>query len=157
MRHAKSSWDDPGLSDFDRPLNDRGTLAAPLMGEVIGKKGLSPDVIISSPARRASQTAELVRPALGTEAEIVFDRRIYEADVGALREIVQQIDDQYDTAMLVGHNPTIAEFLQYLTGRIETMPTAAVAVVELDIGRWAEMTNDSGRLAAIFRPKEVTK
>jgi phosphohistidine phosphatase len=155
MRHAKSSWDDPSLADFDRPLNERGVRTAPLMGDVMRREGLSPDVILSSTANRARQTAESARAAARIAVDPVFDGRIYEASPIALRQVVSEIDDRHGTAMLVGHNPGMEGFVQYLTGRIEPMPTAAIAVIELDISRWRDVSSDSGRLLRVFRPKEL--
>jgi phosphohistidine phosphatase len=84
LRHAKSSWKDPSLQDFDRPLNGRGREAAPLVGRFIRKRKLRVDLILGSPAARARQTAALVKEAAGLSADLLFDERIYEADVAAL-------------------------------------------------------------------------
>src|SRR4051794_3906076 len=84
LRHAKSSWDDASLSDFERPLNDRGRRTAPFMGEFMRKSGLEPPTMISSPASRAKHTAELARKAAGFKCELKFDERIYEATPGTL-------------------------------------------------------------------------
>jgi phosphohistidine phosphatase len=155
MRHAKSSWDDASLDDFDRPLNDRGRGAAPFMGRLLREKGLVPQIVIASPARRARETAELVREALGSEVEIRFDERIYEAAVGTLAEVVSEIGDDFDRAMLVGHNPGFEGIVRHLTGELEAMPTAAVAVVEIASDSWREAAG--GRLAAVYRPKDEMK
>src|SRR5688500_5500681 len=114
LRHAKSSWDDPGLSDFERPLNDRGRKAAPFMGELMKRKGLSPAVIVSSPAKRAKTTAELVTGAADSAPEIRFDDRIYEASPQALRQVVSELDHFRDSAMIVGHNPGIESFIRFI-------------------------------------------
>src|SRR5688572_19085866 len=107
LRHAKSSWNDPHLSDFDRPLNDRGERTAPFIGKLMRDRGLIPDVVISSPARRALETAKLVREAAGIEPDILFDERIYEASPQALRQVAAEADDLLASIMLVGHNPGI--------------------------------------------------
>ena len=155
MRHAKSSWDDPSLADFDRPLNERGIRNAPFMGELMRREGLVPDVIVSSPAMRARTTAELAKQAGNFTAGIVFDGRIYEASANALREVASGIDDSHASGMLVGHNPGMENFVRYLTGRVEPMPTSALAVIELDISRWADIAEDTGHLHNVFRPKEL--
>lgn len=155
MRHAKSSWDDPSLADFDRPLNERGKRNAPFMGDFMRLEGLAPDIVVSSPAMRARETAESVKERGDLSAGIVFDGRVYEASPNVLREVASGVDDAYAVAMLVGHNPGMEGFLQYLTGRLEPMPTAAVAVIELDISRWRDIAADSGRLVKVFRPKEL--
>lgn len=154
MRHAKSSWNDPGLSDFDRPLNDRGERAAPFMGTLMRQKGFLPELIVSSPAKRASRTAELVNDAGSFEAGIVFNDHIYEASPRALREVVAEIEDTFWSVLLVGHNPGFEGFVRYLTGVLEPMPTAALAVIDLDITKWGEVNERSGELKLLIRPKD---
>ncbi len=154
LRHAKSSWDDVRLSDFERPLNERGLQSAPFMGELMRVRGLEPEVIVSSPAMRARQTAGLVADAAKLRGEILFDERIYEASPQRLLDTVSGIDDRYESAMIVGHNPGIEGFIRYLTGEIQPMPTAALAVIKLDAEKWADMSEGVGRLAGIIRPKE---
>lgn len=154
LRHAKSSWDDTALSDFERPLNDRGLRTAPFMGELLKNKGLSPDVIISSPALRAKTTAELVRESAGIESEIRFDDRIYEASTQTLVHVISEIDDMLTSAMIVGHNPGLEGLIHHLTGQLEPIPTAALAVIALDIDTWRDVNHRSGTLAALYRPKD---
>lgn len=105
LRHAKSSWKDPGLQDYDRPLNGRGREAAPVVGRLIRKTKLRVDLLLSSPAARARQTAALVQESAGLSAELLYDERIYEADAVALLEVVTQATESADALMLVGHNP----------------------------------------------------
>jgi phosphohistidine phosphatase len=157
LRHAKSSWDDPGLSDFERPLNDRGRRVAPFMGELMKRKGIDPAIIISSPAERAKTTAELVKDAADSSAEIRYDERIYEASPQALRQVVSELDDSYGTAMIVGHNPGIEGFIRFLTGQLEPMPTASLAVISLSTDTWEQIDEGSGKLEAISRPKDEMK
>ena len=154
LRHAKSSWSEPDLADFERPLNGRGTKAAPFMGKLMASKGYSPSVILSSPAVRAKHTALLVKDAGRLDAELRFDDRIYEASPQGLRQVVSELDDEYMSAMLVGHNPGIEGFIRFLTGQLESMPTAALAVIELDIDNWHEIDDGCGELRTIIRPKD---
>jgi phosphohistidine phosphatase len=154
LRHAKSSWDDATLSDFERPLNQRGLWTAPFMGELIKRRGLSPDVIVSSPAERAKETASIVRASAGIAPEIDFDSRIYEAGPNDLRMVVSGLDEKYRSAMLVGHNPGIEAFIYFLTGHPERMPTAAMALIELDMDKWNEIAQNIGRLVSVIRPKD---
>ncbi len=133
LRHAKSSWDNAGLSDFERPLNDRGLKTAPLVGTAMRERGFQPQIIISSNAKRAKQTAELIKTFAQLEREIEFDGRIYAASTSELITVAQEINDQFESAMLVGHNPGFEGLVQFLTGEFETMPTAALAVIELSI------------------------
>ena len=155
MRHAKSSWEDASLSDFERPLNDRGLSAAPFMGKLMREKGLEPDVILSSPAERAKQTASLVKEASGISHEIRFDDRIYEASPHTLVQVASEIDNANTSAMLVGHNPGMEGFIRYLTGNLEPMPTAALAGIKLNIDKWSEIADGCGDLLEILRPKDL--
>lgn len=155
LRHAKSSWDDPSLADFDRTLNGRGRRAAEFMGRYVAEQGYVPDAIVSSPARRARETAELVKANAGLTFDIRFDERIYEASPNTLRQVASEIDDALASAMLVGHNPGMEGFVRYLTGTIESMPTAALAVIDLDTASWANIDHLTGRLVRLIRPKEV--
>lgn len=154
LRHAKSSWSDASLSDFQRPLNERGLRTAPFMGRLMKERGFVPDVIVSSPAMRAKQTAELVCEAAGFVVEISFDERIYEASVGTLVSLVTGIDNVFGSALLVGHNPGVEGLVYYLTGQIAPMPTAALAVIELTTENWDETRCGSGTLRRVIRPKE---
>jgi phosphohistidine phosphatase len=157
MRHAKSSWDYADLSDFERPLNERGLETAPLMGEVMKDNGFIPELIVSSPARRAQQTAEIVKTTAAFEAEIRFDERIYEASPLRLLEVVSGIEDRFSSAMIVGHNPGLEGLIRNLTGKIEPMSTAALAVVDLEIDSWSEIGRAAGTLRKLIRPKDEIK
>ena len=157
LRHAKSSWDDDSLSDFDRPLNERGLNTAPFMGEIMAKRGYIPDLMISSPANRAAKTAGLVRESAGLNADIRYDDRIYEASPQTLIQVASGIDDNVASAMIVGHNPGMEGFIRYLTDRIEPMPTAALAVIWLSVDDWKSIDASSGKIIEIIRPKEEIK
>lgn len=157
LRHAKSSWDDASLADFDRPLNERGERTAPFMGKVMNGRGYIPATVVSSPARRAASTAVLVKEAAGFNADIRYDDRIYEASPNTLRHVASELNDGFDSALLVGHNPGIEDFIRYLTGDLEPMPTAALAVIELSIDSWSKINSNTGKLAEIIRPKDEMK
>ena len=157
LRHAKSSWDDPAQSDFDRPLNERGLSAAPFMGEVMARRGLRPELIVSSPAKRAMQTAGLVKDAAGLSVPIRYDKRVYEASPLMLHTVLAQISEPNGSVLLVGHNPGMEGLIRYLTGEIHPMPTAALAAVSLDIDRWELLGELCGTLEFIIRPKEEMK
>lgn len=157
LRHAKSSWDHPELSDFERPLNGRGKKAAPFMGELMYEKSLIPKFILSSPARRAKQTAKLVNASGEIEAEIEFDSRIYGASTNSLMHIVSDLPDDYSSAMIVGHNPGFEGLVEILNGEHHRMPTAALAVIELKVDSWQDIVAGCGELVEILRPKEQMK
>lgn len=157
LRHAKSSWQDTGLTDFDRPLNGRGREEAPLVGRFIRKREIRIDFVLCSPAARARQTAALVKESAALTAELLFDERIYEADVARLLEVVTQAAESVDALMLVGHNPGLEELLTFLTGEVLQMPTAALTCVPLDVERWNEVRARAGRLDWLVRPKELAE
>ena len=157
LRHAKSSWDDSSLADYDRPLNDRGKTAAPFMGRIMAERDLVPAVIFSSPAVRARETASLVKKAGKLDAELRFEERIYEASPQTLKQVVAGIDDEFRSAMIVGHNPGMEGFIRLLTGKVESMPTAALAIIDLDIARWEDVGSEQGMLRQIIRPKDESK
>ena len=155
LRHAKSSWDDPDISDFDRPLNERGNKSAPLMGKMMAKRSFIPDIVISSPANRAKSTAELVMKAAGASPVMVFDEQIYEASPQTLLRVIADIDDQYDSAMVVGHNPGMEGLVRCLTSNLTPMPTAALAVIALDATSWKDAGGQSGKLVEAIKPKDL--
>jgi phosphohistidine phosphatase len=105
LRHAKSSWKDSGISDFERPLNARGKRAADLIGRFMKKKKLRPDLILSSTAARARETIGLVLESARLVVELRYDERLYLASADRLAEIVSQIEDDRSQVMIVGHNP----------------------------------------------------
>ena len=154
LRHAKSSWDNTELSDFERPLNSRGIETAPVMGNLIYKKRLKPNLIISSPAKRAKQTAVLIKEIAQILPPIKYEEKIYEASPMGLLNIVGEIDNKNETVLLIGHNPGLEGFIKILTGENKSMPTAGLAVIELDINSWDEIKNDCGKLNALIRPRD---
>lgn len=157
LRHAKSSWDDSELADFDRPLNDRGKTTAPFMGEVMRRNGYAPAIIISSPAVRARETAKLAKQAGGLDADIQLEERIYEASPQSLQQVLSEVDDRFDSAMIVGHNPGMEGFIRLLTGKEESMPTSSLAIIDLDMSRWTDVKPKLGNLRRIIRPKDEMK
>lgn len=127
------------------------------MGEMIAKNKMLPDLIISSPAHRALQTATLVKNSSGMDLPLILNDQIYEASPQTLRVVLASIPDDVGSAMLVGHNPGIEGFIRYLTGAIERMPTAALAVIDLGIDTWASIGAGSGSLIKTLRPKELMR
>lgn len=157
LRHAKSSWENPDLSDFDRPLNSRGLDAARFIGELIYERRLEPQVIVSSPAKRAKQTAVLVKEIAEIKQPIIFDERIYEASSLSLFNLLREFDDKFESVLLVGHNPGLEDLLRILTRELKVMPTAALAKINLEIEHWADLSMNDGTLDFIIRPKEEKK
>lgn len=140
MRHAKSSWLDPSMLDFDRPLNSRGERDAPEMGHRLVERNAIPEVVICSPARRAVETLEKLNLQLNIDPDSIFmQKRIYEASLQTLLEIVRSIDDRYASAMMIGHNPSMTWLASELGGEhIPNMPTCAVVAIGIDAETWSE-------------------
>jgi len=157
LRHAKSSWKDDSLRDFDRPLKGRGREAAEQIGKVLASEGLNSPLVISSPAVRARETTQLVLQSAGVDVDPRFDERIYEADVPALLEVVSSIPESASTAILVGHNPGFENLLSFLTGDDRHMPTCALARIEFDAASWREVSEASGRVESFITPKELAE
>jgi phosphohistidine phosphatase len=141
IRHAKSSWKNPGLSDRDRPLNKRGKRDAPVMGERLAERGFDPELVISSPAVRALATAEAIAEEIGYPwTEIVVDERLYEADASEWLEVIQSLDDVLDWVTCVGHNPGLTELVNYLSPyQVDNVPTCGVVELRFDTERWADI------------------
>ncbi len=154
LRHAKSSWENTDLSDFERPLNERGLEAAPLMGDVMKKNRFQPEIILSSSAKRAEQTAMLIKQSAGFDAAIQFDKRIYEAIPARLLEVIAEQSEKNESVLLIGHNPGLEGLLKFLTGELQAMPTAALAIVDLDADEWSEVNSAKGNLRVLIRPRK---
>jgi phosphohistidine phosphatase len=156
VRHAKSSWDDPGVSDFERPLNARGRRDAPVMAVRVAALPRLPDRLVSSPALRAITTARVFAERLGVaEDDIVLERRIYDATRQVLVEVVRSLPADSRHAMLFGHNPGFSELANWLaTCPFDEMPTCAVASLELQVAEWREVGAGCGRLARYLFPKD---
>ena len=156
IRHAKSSWAEPGLRDFDRPLNNRGKLDAPFMGMRLADQGIRPDLMLASPAKRARKTAKCIAEAVAYPAkEIVFIDAIYEAAVADLFGIVGQAPDDVGVLFLVGHNYAITDLAESLTGQsLGNIPTGGIAGIEFAVSAWSEIALGSGRLLFLDYPKK---
>jgi len=140
VRHAKSSWDQAGLSDFDRPLNERGKKDAPIMAKRVKEKGIELDHLMSSPAKRAKKTAKYFAEEFGFKKE---DIKLVEALYGAIQpeflQAIKEVNDKYKTVALFSHNPGITEFASSLTNvRVDEMPTCAVFAVQADCISWKD-------------------
>jgi phosphohistidine phosphatase len=155
LRHAKSSWDDATLKDFDRPLNGRGLNNAPLIGKFIREQKIAPELVLSSPARRTRETAALVLKAGGIDAPLRFDERRYEASAERLCEVIAQIEEKVNQALLIGHNPGLEELILHLTGEEKRMPTAALAQLSLGVEKWSKLQAGCGNLDLLIKPKQL--
>jgi phosphohistidine phosphatase len=156
LRHAKSSWKDDALDDHDRPLNKRGTRDAPRMGRLIGAEGLVPDAILCSTARRARDTAMLMAEAAGFPDEVHFTNHLYLAAPSEYLDELRALSEPTPHAMVIGHNPGLEDLLEVLVGESHTLPTAALAVVELPIVAWRDIASrPTGTLRSLWLPKEL--
>ncbi|MEJ2492159.1 MAG: histidine phosphatase family protein [Desulfuromonadales bacterium] len=155
VRHAKSSWANPDLKDFDRPLNSRGERDAPIMGQRLLKGGLVPQVIVTSPAKRAWTTAQLIAQEIGIGAqEIIRYPEIYEADVATLMAVIGHLAEDWKDVMLVGHNPGLSELAEYLTGKaFGNLPTCAVCSLVLPISDWHQVKKLCAEVCHLDYPK----
>jgi len=169
LRHAKSSWDTPALSDYDRPLAKRGKKAAPRMGEEVAALGLRPGLILCSSAARAKETLALALPAFGNPApEVIYDDAIYMATPETLLALLRKLPSDVgkpQRLMVVGHNPGLEELAQMLTGggdtearalMAEKFPTAALAVLSFDVKSWSEIAPGAGQLCRFLTPARLT-
>lgn len=159
IRHAKSSWSDHLLSDFDRPLSGRGKRDAPRIGEVLKSKKVKPDLVISSTAKRAIETAKILSNILDYPLQNITESfTIYEATTQNLLNVINNIDDKNNSAMLFGHNPGFTVLANLLGDKyIDNMPTCAVAEFELNVNSWMEVQSDSGKLVGFEYPKKYKK
>lgn len=155
VRHAKSDWGDASLRDFDRPLNKRGLRDAPFMAEKFARSGITVQALITSPATRALATAGFFIAALKLSPQNVMqEKKIYEASLGDLVNVVRSIPDEYDTVMLFGHNPGFSLLSTYICGKQLEMPTCSVAHLEIFQNSWSDLVMDAGRLVAFDYPKK---
>jgi phosphohistidine phosphatase len=149
FRHAKTERESSTGRDFDRRLAARGHRDAPRMGEEIRKLGLYYDLVLSSPAARAAETAELA----GLSPR--YDDRIYDASAGELLAIVQHADDSVSRMMMVGHNPGFDRLASRLVAQTLEMPTGALVEIDLPVDQWTEAGDGNGRLVRFLKPKEL--
>jgi phosphohistidine phosphatase len=155
LRHAKSSWSNPAMSDWERPLNERGKRDAPEMAHKMLKDACQPSLIICSDAVRTRDTLNLLLPVLGSEnKEVVFEGRIYEAELQTLLSITQSISDDHETVLVIGHNPGLSLLAMYYTGEPIEMPTCAYVEMEFQIDSWSGLSRGLGNLRSFEYPKK---
>ena len=156
LRHAKSDWNDRTLSDFERPLNLRGTVQAPQIAKVLATKDNHPQVIISSPANRALSTAKIVAVQIGvSESEIGSEKRVYEANIFTLMYLLQETSNDIDCLLLVGHNPGMSGLVNTLSRqKVAPIPTCALIQLELEIDSWEELAPECANLIGVDVPKK---
>jgi phosphohistidine phosphatase len=164
LRHAKSDWGDPGLSDHDRRLAPRGHRGAELLAAHFTRAHVTPDLVLCSTARRARETLELVQPALPSSTPVYFERRLYGASVEELLARLHEVPDDDTSVMLVGHNPGLQDFVldlasagdKRLLERAEAkFPTAALATLDAAVDRWSDVQPGTATLVALVTPRDL--
>lgn len=161
LRHAKSSWELAGELDYERGLTERGQSDTKSIASVIEERSIRPDLVICSGARRARETLELVAPALPPETPVEYDDRLYQATAIKVAKVVREVDEQVESLMLVGHNPSFHDFCVDIASSGEELerlaakfPTAALAEFEIS-GAWSELKSDSADLVGFTAPKQL--
>jgi phosphohistidine phosphatase len=155
VRHAKSSWDDPALPDKDRPLGARGKRDAPKMAKRLAKRGVTPDVLLSSPAKRAFDTAKVFAEALDYHVkDIVVHEHLYAGAADDLLEVVRTLDDKVQSVMLFGHNPELTELAHRLSRKFTRLPTCSVAEFTFDVKSWSDVGKTKPSSGALDYPKK---
>ena len=155
IRHAKSSWDDTALPDRDRPLDDRGERNVAKMGKRLVKRNVKADLIMSSPAKRALATAEVIAKMLDYKRkDIVVNHRLYASQVDDLLDVIQELDHKLKRVMLVGHNPELTELAHYLSSEITHMPTSAIAEFTFDTKSWSAIGKATPAHMTLDYPKK---
>ncbi len=164
LRHAKSSWDDPRLNDFERPLTPRGIKACKLMKAHIRKARITPDLILCSPAQRARETFTRIAGAFAKETEVRFEYELYEASSQALMKRLRRVDRKVTSVMMIGHNTSLEHLALALTSGTETKhlarmrakyPTLALASIEIRKGAWSMAGPGCARLADFIIPSDL--
>ncbi len=156
MRHAKSSWAEAGIEDFDRELNQRGRKAAPRVGDWMKENNLLPDHILASTALRAKQTTELVVEHSGFRGDVQWEPDLYLAPASVLLSMIAKVDDRFERVLVVAHNPGMEHLVSTLLNRLEAFPTAALAIFESDIVRWSSASElTSWKCTQFVLPREL--
>ena len=155
VRHAKSSWDNPALRDFDRPLNERGKTDAPRMGQRLNKRGVMPELILSSPARRARSTARKIAREIDYNLnQIQFADNLYHAAPNTILQVLSRLPDSFQSVMVVGHNPGLTDFVnEYIGVRIDNVPTCGVVAARFKVQSWKDLSAVTGELIFFDYPK----
>jgi len=161
LRHAKSSWSDPGLDDQERPLAPRGQQAVKLLAEYVRTNGIRPEQVLVSPAKRTRETLDGVAPG----GEVIVESELYGATAASLLERLRSVRDEVRSVMLIGHNPAMHALVlaladkgssdpSHLESASQKFPTGALATFELD-APWADLRPGSAVLAELVRPKDL--
>lgn len=155
VRHGKSAWNDPNLSDHDRPLADRGLKNVPEMGFRLIEKGILPDLILSSTATRAAQTAEILAEILHIpKSKVEYDKNLYHASYSTILKCIQRQDDSNEVIFLVGHNPGMNDFIDYFGGNLDNLPTSGQYGLLIDADHWIQLRRGNAKTWFMDFPKK---
>lgn len=156
IRHGKSSWANPDLQDFDRPLNNRGIRDAPFMAKMLVGKGVKPDQIVTSPANRAISTAKQFAAEQGIDKDdLVIKHEIYEAYPEILLQLVRSFSDEVNTVFMFGHNPGFTYLANMFDGDyIVNIPTCGIVEISANINQWQDLGGTNGKIANFYFPKQ---
>jgi phosphohistidine phosphatase len=156
LRHAKSSWNDQDLPDHARPLNRRGEKDAPVMAARISEAGIRPSLILSSPAVRAWNTAKIVAKEINYPVEFLQrEQELYMADIGNFLDLLRRQDGKFNSIMLVGHNPGLTDFANYLMPNVtDNIPTSGVISMTIETGDWDLAPGSAAELLVFDYPKK---
>lgn len=161
IRHAKSSWENPALDDFNRPLNERGLRDAPYMANLLRDTGMQPDLFVSSPANRALTTATIFAQAFDVPpSAILQNNRIYEASSEEIFQIIKTLPNEATTVLLFGHNPTFTLVANYFTAKatyISNVPTCGIVKIESTEPQWNMFIDGNTQVTSLYFPKQFFK
>jgi phosphohistidine phosphatase len=164
LRHAKSSWKNPTLPDRERPLANRGVADAPVMGRAMAERGIDPELVLCSSARRTVDTLDLVLPELKVEPKVLYKDELYHPSPAEMLQMLREIQPGASRVMIVGHNPELQAFALDLIGSgpkqlrdklREKYPTAGLAVINFTAGLWSSVDVNSGSLKLFLVPREL--
>ncbi len=165
LRHAKSDWKTPANGDFERPLAPRGQKAAPRVGQEISRLKIKPGLVLCSTARRAAQTYELIAENLPKKHIVEHRLDLYMASPAKLLKIIRQQSDDFESILMIGHNPGTEALASHIAGpesprRLiadlnEKYPTAALAAFDLDISAWRDLSPGDGTLTHFIKPRDL--
>jgi len=164
LRHAKSSWDDPGLDDFNRPLNERGWKTAHRLGRELKDRGIRFDLVLSSSSARTRETIDGVQKHCSFDGPIRFEQELYLASEETLLEMIRSLEDDVKAPLIVGHNPGLERLIAELTRDdrnglrrrvVGKFPTGALAVLDLPAKSWSKIERGTGEIVELILPKEL--
>jgi len=155
IKHAKSDWSVPGESDMERALSKKGRKDINTMGSYLALRGVCPDIILSSCALRAQETANLLAQKIDFSGSKLYFKELYLSSPETIKEFIMAQDDQMSKIFLVGHNPQVSELVYILSGEhISKIPPLGIVAIEFDIQEWGELADKQGQIDFFINPKQ---